>query len=93
MSDRILIAGAGPNQVGMVTKAREMGLFTIAVDGNPEAPGLMAADVAEVADICDPDESCRKNIKPTISANTANAILAPANCVIRCMMMALLIRR
>jgi biotin carboxylase len=40
----------------MIAKAREMGLFTVAVDGNPEAPGLMAADVAEVADICDPDE-------------------------------------
>jgi len=59
MSKRILIVGVGGNQVGVVTKAREMGLFAVAVDGNPEAPGLTHADVAEVANILNPAELVR----------------------------------
>lgn len=59
MSRRILIVGVGANQVGVVTKAREMGLFTVAVDGSPDAPGLRYADAAEVADILDPAELVR----------------------------------
>ncbi|MCP4641242.1 MAG: ATP-grasp domain-containing protein [bacterium] len=59
MSKRILIVGAGPNQIGMVRKARKMGLLAIAMDGNQDAPGLNVADVAVVGDICDPDEVVR----------------------------------
>jgi len=54
MADAILIVGAGHNQVAIVEKARSMGLFTVAMDGNAGAPGLAVADAAEVGDILDP---------------------------------------
>ncbi|MBN2307730.1 MAG: ATP-grasp domain-containing protein [Candidatus Hydrogenedentes bacterium] len=54
MGNRILIVGAGANQVGIIRKARALGLSPVAVDGSAHAPGLEAADAAEVADICDP---------------------------------------
>jgi biotin carboxylase len=53
MNRRTLIAGAGANQVPMIAKARELGLFTVAVDGNSEAPGFVEADVSVPCDITD----------------------------------------
>lgn len=40
----ILLVGAGPEQVPAITTARELGLYTISCDGNPNAPGLALAD-------------------------------------------------
>lgn len=59
MDRRILMVGVGANQVGMVRKAREMGLYTVAVDGSATAPGLAEADAAEVTDILNPAELVR----------------------------------
>jgi biotin carboxylase len=51
----ILIVGAGHNQVGIIQKARSMGLETVAVDGNPAAPGFPHADHAVAINITDPE--------------------------------------
>lgn len=48
---RLLVLGAGILQVPIIRKAREIGHFVIAVDGNPNAVGLAYADKAIVANI------------------------------------------
>ncbi|HET7046356.1 MAG TPA: hypothetical protein VFI37_16035 [Gaiellaceae bacterium] len=37
---RLLVLGAGPAQLGLLEAARERGLYTIAVDRDPSAPGF-----------------------------------------------------
>jgi biotin carboxylase len=41
---RLLVLGAGPAQIGLLRAARERGLFVIAVDRDPSAPGFAYAD-------------------------------------------------
>ena len=41
---RLLVLGAGPAQVGLLRAARARGLFVIAVDRDPAAPGFAYAD-------------------------------------------------
>jgi biotin carboxylase len=41
---RLLVLGAGPAQLGLLRTARERGLFVIAVDRDPAAPGFRYAD-------------------------------------------------
>jgi biotin carboxylase len=41
---RLLVLGAGPAQLGLLAAARERGLFVIAVDRDPAAPGFRLAD-------------------------------------------------
>lgn len=41
---RLLVLGAGPAQIGLLQAARERGLFVIAVDRDPAAPGFAYAD-------------------------------------------------
>lgn len=41
---RLLVLGAGPAQLGLLRAARERGLFLIACDRDPAAPGLRYAD-------------------------------------------------
>jgi len=53
LNKTILMTGAGEAQSGGIQKAREMGCRVIAVDGNPDAPGLKAADISEHIDIKD----------------------------------------
>jgi biotin carboxylase len=40
---RLLILGAGPTQEPLIRRARDMGLEVMAVDANPQAPGLTLA--------------------------------------------------
>jgi biotin carboxylase len=51
----VLFVGAGRHQRRAIEQARARGLRVAAVDRNGEAPGLMAADVAEVVDFTDVD--------------------------------------
>ncbi len=44
MKDAVLIVGAGLLQVPMIMEAKKLGLYAIATDGNPEAPGTRIAD-------------------------------------------------
>jgi biotin carboxylase len=41
---RVLVLGAGPAQLGLLAAAREHGLFVIAADRDPGAPGFRYAD-------------------------------------------------
>jgi biotin carboxylase len=49
----VLFVGAGRHQRRAIAQARARGLRAVAVDRNPEAPGLAEADVAEVVDFRD----------------------------------------
>jgi hypothetical protein len=41
---RLLVLGAGSGQLGLLESARRRGVFAIAVDGDPGAPGFQLAD-------------------------------------------------
>jgi biotin carboxylase len=49
----VLFVGAGRHQRRAIARARELSLRTVAVDRNPEAPGLVEADVGHVLDFRD----------------------------------------
>jgi biotin carboxylase len=51
----VLFVGAGRHQRRAIEQARARGLHVAAVDRNGEAPGLVAADVAEIVDFTDVD--------------------------------------
>jgi len=59
MSKRILVVGAGANHASIIRKARELGLYTVAADSDPDAPGCRIAEEAEPVDIADADEVAR----------------------------------
>ena len=52
---RVAILGASRYNVPALAAVREAGFFVLAIDGNPQAPGLAAADAFAVADIRDAD--------------------------------------
>jgi len=49
----VLFVGAGRHQRRAIAHAKELGLRVVAVDGNPDAPGLKEADIAKVVDFAD----------------------------------------
>jgi biotin carboxylase len=51
----VLFIGAGRHQRRAIAQAKAMGLRVVAVDRNPDAPGLAEADVAKVVDFSDAD--------------------------------------
>ncbi len=51
----VLVVGAGRYQRSVIRRARELGLRVVAVDRNPDAPGLGMADVPRVVDFASPD--------------------------------------
>jgi biotin carboxylase len=55
VADKVLFVGGGRHQRRAIARARELGLETVAVDRNAEAPGLREADAAEVFDFRDVD--------------------------------------
>ena len=50
------VIGASSESIYAINKAKELGLKVIALDGNPEAPGLKEADASFVVDIRDPQK-------------------------------------
>ncbi len=56
---KLLVLAAGILQVPVIKKAREMGNYVIAADGNPKAVGLPLADKAIVANITDEEVMLR----------------------------------
>ncbi len=50
----VLVVGAGRYQRAVIRRARELGLRAVAVDRNPDAPGLAEADIGRVVDFADP---------------------------------------
>jgi len=78
----VLFVGAGRHQRRAILRARELGLRVAAVDRNPDAPGLVEADLPEVVDFSDVDaviEVARKHSVDgvlTVSADRAVPVVA-----------------
>lgn len=56
MQKKLLVLAAGILQVPIIKRAREMGYYVIAADGDPNAVGLQYADKQIVANIVNEDE-------------------------------------
>lgn len=56
MQKRLLVLAAGILQVPVIKKAKEMGIYVIAADGDPNAVGLKYADKAIVVNITSEEE-------------------------------------
>jgi len=69
---RLLVLGAGPAQLGLLAAARERGLFVIALDRDPAAPGFRYADRRAI--ISTEDE---QGIERLASAESVEGIIAP----------------
>ena len=69
---RLLVLGAGPAQLGLLAAAREQGLFVIALDRDPAAPGFRYADRRAI--ISTEDE---QGIERLASAESVEGIIAP----------------
>jgi len=78
----VLFVGAGRHQRRAIARAQELGLRTVAVDRNPDAPGLKVADVGEVVDfvavdrVIDAGQRHRADGVLTISADRAVPVVA-----------------
>jgi biotin carboxylase len=53
---RLLVLGAGLAQVDAIQRVKDLGHKLIAMDGDPQAPGLDVADQSFILDITDADE-------------------------------------
>ncbi len=69
---RLLVLGAGPAQLGLLRAARERGLFVIACDRDPGAPGFQFADRRAV--VSAEDETA---LAPLARAENVNGVVAP----------------
>ena len=69
---RVLVLGAGPAQLGLLAAAHERGLFVIAVDRDPAAPGFQYADRRAI--ISTEDEH---GIERLAAAEGVEGIIAP----------------
>lgn len=56
MQKKLLVLAAGILQIPVIKKAKEMGIYVIAADGDPNAIGLQYADKAICANITDEEE-------------------------------------
>ena len=56
MQKKLLVLAAGILQVPVIKKAKEMGIYVIAADGDPEAVGLKYAEKAIVVNITSEEE-------------------------------------
>jgi biotin carboxylase len=69
---RLLVLGAGPAQLGLLAAAREHGLFVIACDRDPAAPGFAYADRRAIVSAEDEEALDR-----LARAELPNGIVAP----------------
>jgi biotin carboxylase len=69
---RLLVLGAGPAQLGLLAAARERGLFVIALDRDPAAPGFRFADRRAI--ISSEDE---QGIERLAAAERVEGVIAP----------------
>lgn len=73
----ILILGAGIEQTIAIKLAKELGLRVIAVDGNPDAPGLKIANVGVNADIKNAEAMIEMGKKYKIDGVMTHAVEIP----------------
>ncbi|MDD3141478.1 MAG: ATP-grasp domain-containing protein [Lachnospiraceae bacterium] len=79
---KILILGANPETVSLIKKAKEMGLYTIVTDYNPDAYAKKFADQAINIDAMNVDaleQFARNNQVSAVAVGVAEALL-PAYC-------------
>jgi biotin carboxylase len=69
---RLLVLGAGPAQLGLLAAARERGLFVIALDRDPAAPGFQYAERRAI--ISTEDE---RGIERLAAAERVDGLIAP----------------
>jgi biotin carboxylase len=69
---RLLVLGAGPAQLGLLAAAREQGLFVIAADRDPRAPGFQYADRRAVVSAED-----EVGIERLAEAERVDGVIAP----------------
>ena len=79
---KILIVGAGFLQRFVIRKAKELGYYTLAVDGNPNAIGFADADESAPVNIVDQAAVCAyaraKGVDGVLTAATDYGVLAAA---------------
>ena len=77
----VLFVGAGRHQRRAIEHARRRGLRVVAVDRNESAPGLAAADVAEVVDFTDvaavTEVARRHDVDGVLTVSADRAVRAP----------------
>ena len=71
---RLLVLGAGPAQIGLLRAARERGVFVIAVDRDPAAPGFAYADKRAVVSTED-----EPGVDRLARAENVDGIVSPGN--------------
>jgi biotin carboxylase len=71
-SARLLVLGAGPAQLGLLAAARERGLFVIAADRDPGAPGFRYADRRAIVSVED-----EHGIERLAEAAHVDGVIAP----------------
>ena len=79
---KVLILGANPETVSLILKAREMGLYTIVTDNNPNAYAKKYADQAENVNAVDVDALVELAVREKVDGvlvGVAEALL-PAYC-------------
>lgn len=69
---RLLVLGAGAGQLGALRAARERGLYVVAVDRNPDAPGFAYADRRAIVSTED-----EPGIERLARAESVDGLLAP----------------
>jgi biotin carboxylase len=71
---RLLVLGAGVGQLGLLAAARERGLFVIAVDRDPGAPGFRYADRRAILSVDD-----EPALERLAEAERVDGVIAPGN--------------
>jgi biotin carboxylase len=69
---RLLVLGAGAGQLGLLEAARDRGLFVVAVDRNPAAPGFRLADRRAIISVEDEPQ-----IDRLAAAERVDGLIAP----------------
>ena len=79
---KLLVIGAGFLQQFVIRKAKQLGYYTIAVDGNPHAVGFADADEYGVVDIVDEQAVCafakEHTVDGVLTAATDYGVLSAA---------------
>ena len=70
--DRLLVLGAGPAQIGLLAAARQRGIYVIAVDRDPSAPGFRYADRRAIVSTED-----EPGIERLAGAERVDGVIAP----------------
>jgi biotin carboxylase len=71
---RLLVLGAGPAQLGLLEAAQARGLFTIAVDRDPSAPGFRHATRRAIVSTED-----ELNVERLADAERVNGVVSPGS--------------